>query len=573
MIAERQQTAEETVAEYVESVLNGEIAAGELVKHSVNRYVADLERQETEGFPFWLDRKTAETVCRFFPRYLRHSTGGTAGQRFELTGFQAFIVWNLFGWKRTADGTRRFRKAFVSVARKNGKSTLAAGIALYMARSDINPHTETPEQRSQVILAATQREQAEIIYAEILKMLEVSPELTLNMTERKANPQRITFNDNGGTIRTIGSDRPKDGMNPHLVVLDELHAFTKSHQKTYDTLQTGSGFRDQPLILTVTTAGDDHSYIWADERQYAASVAQGSVSDDALFAMCFEIDADDNPLDPNVWIKANPNLDTCLKREYLEDRAKEAKESPLKLNTFTRYHTNRQVNSTATAFDLKTWDSSKGELSSWYEADAIGAGVDLGSRDDFAALALCARFHTGDEMEDGTPLWRYELRTWQYLAADTKRDTSEEPFFSWIAGGLLRVSKFPLRDLTAQLFEQCRTYIVEDVAYDPYNGQMLAEAAEAEGIEIASMAQTQRHFNEPIRELQQALIDGRVRHNGDPLLRWCVSNAVLVSDHQDRVMFTKKDSHDKIDGIVAATMALRRVMVATPRATGSYFVS
>jgi phage terminase large subunit-like protein len=566
MIAEQQLSNADIVHQYCDDVLGGRLVAGELVRGSCNRYLKDLEREVTDDFPYHFCEDSANEVCDFFPQYLRHSTGSTAGQPFLLTPWQMFCIWNLFGWKRE-DETRRFRKAFISVARKNGKSTLAAGIAIYMARNDRNPTTGEPEARSEVILAATQREQADIVYQEVRQMLAASPTLKQGMTERKANPQQITFTKNSGYIRTVGSDRAKDGLNSHLVILDEVHAFTRSHRRTYDTLQTGSGFREQPLILTVTTAGDDRSYIWADEWRYARGVALNAIRDDAIFSMSFEIDEDDDPLDPANWIKANPNLGECLRLEYLEERAREAKESSLKLNAFTRYHANRAVASTASAFDKKAWQACAGDLSDWAEADAIGGGVDLGARDDFASFALCARFKdsTGD---DGEPIFRYEVRSWAYIATDTVRDLKTDPFPVFLATGELRQETYPIDCLRSDLLTECARYGVDSVAYDPYSAQPFSELIEQKGVPIASMAQNCAHFNEPIQEFKALMADGRIRHDGGELLSWCLGNAVAVVDRQERWMLSKRDSAEKIDAIVATLMAFRRCSLAKPRAEG-----
>ncbi len=560
--------AKTKVDSYVAGVLDGSTVVGTLVRDSVLRYVSDLERGE--DFPFYFDPEAAGKACNFFPEMLRHSTGGTAGNPFELTGFQQFIVWNIFGWRRIEDDTRRFRKAFVSMARKNGKSTLAAGIAIYMAGHDVNPRAGKPEPRSEVLLAATQREQAMIVYNEVLKMIDSSPKLMINSREKKGNLARIEFFANDGYIKSVGSDRAKDGYNPHLVVLDEVHAFTKSHQATYNTLQTGSGFRDQPLILTVTTAGDNHSFIWADEWAWAKGVVEGTFDDDSLFAMCFEIDEKDDPLDPAVWAKANPNLGECLREEYLVNQAKQAKESALKLNVFTRYHANRQVKSTESAFDMEAYDACKGELSDWSQADCVGTGIDLGSRDDLAASAMVARF----VMEDSpatAPVYRYEIKCRSYIADDTVRDLTASPFVEFVKSGLLRKCPHPLAELQAELLEDCRETNVDSVAYDPYNAQPMAEALELAGLTVASMAQNTSHFNEPIQEIKQAIKDGRVIHDGNPVLRWAFDNAVAKVDWSNRWMLTKRDSKDKIDPCVAVLMAFRRSALGTPKAKGPLY--
>lgn len=556
---------ETKVTNYCRDVISGEIAAGSFVLAAVKRYLRDLDRQGTPGFPYHFNRNRANVACDFFPSVLRHSIGDAANLPFVLEPWQLFGIWNIFGWIRDDDETRRFRRVFWSMGRKNGKSTLCAGLALYMAALDLNPVTKTPESVAEVLLSATKRDQAAVIYGEVSRMREKSQHLESRSVEKH---KQVTFNHNGGSIRTVSSYKEFNGLNPHLVVMDELHAWTHVHKEFYDTMLTGSGFRSQPLIISVTTAGDDKSHLWKDEHKYARGCATGRINDDSFFALSYEIDEDDDPLDPKNWAKANPNIGISLKPNYLEEQARYAKESNLNTNRFTRYHCNRLVSSTESAFNLKDWDACAGELSDWTEADAIGAGVDLGSRDDLAAIAFVARFPTGQFDDDDKTVWRYEVRTFAYIADDTVRDLSKPPFAQWVHEDLIRRRKYPISELKSELIEQCRNLRVASVAYDPYNAQPMAESIEQQGIEIASMTQNASHFNEPIQELRSVLSDGRFRHNGNEMLRWCVSNAIAISDRQDRWMLAKRDSADKIDPVVAMLMALKRCSMAPSKPKG-----
>jgi phage terminase large subunit-like protein len=556
------------VEQYIEDVLSGEIVVCKLVRQAVERHVRDLERQNSDDFPYYFNERHAQVCCDFFPMMLRHSIGDAAGMPFELEPWQAFGMWVLFGWKRVCDDSRRFRKFLKSVARKNGKSTEAAGIAIYLASMDVNPTTGQIEQVAEVILSATKKEQVEkVIYAEIERMRVRSKFIEQRST--RINRQ-ITFTANQGSIRCVGSDKPYDGLNPLAVLMDELHAWREHHRKFYDTMQTGSGNRTQPMIGTVTTAGDDTSHLWLEEYNYAKSVLDGSIKDESFFAYVFEIDPEDDPLDEVNWIKANPNLGVSVKLDYLRDQAKQARASKIALNRFTRYHCNRLVTSTEKAFDLEQWDACRGELSDWHDADALGAGADLGGRDDLAAFGMVARFPF--EERDGKPVYRYELRCRAYIATDTERDLDKQPFANWVYDGLLTKCRFPTADLRDDLIEQSADYGVHAVAYDPYNAQQLCDDLTAEGITAARMAQNYSMFNEPIRDFLQAIKDGRVRHDGNPLLRWCVGNAILIRDRTDRWMFDKRTSGEKIDPIVAIVMAYRMASLAPERAHGKMYI-
>jgi len=553
------------VQDYIDGVLSGEIVACQRVKDAVRRHVDDLARQNTQDFPYHFDARWASGVCQFFPIMLRHSIGEFAGRPLDLENWQLFGLWNIFGWKRNEDNSRRFRKVYWSMARKNGKSTLAAGICLFLGVGDIDPATGRPESVGQILLTATKKEQAEVVYSETKRMREQSPWFLKECVEKN---DQITFNRSKSYIRKVSSDKPFDGLSPHCVIMDELHGWCEYHRKFYDTMVTGSASRTQPLHIIITTAGDDQSHLWLDDYNYASSVMKGEFKDESLFALIYELDEKDDPADEACWAKSNPNLGVSVKMDYLRQRWKEDSRTSLGRNRFTRYHGNRLVTSTERAFDPVQFDKCIGQLADWRGACAFGAGVDLGARDDLAAYATCARFRVGDDTE-GRPLYRYEFKIKAYIADDTKRDLTIMPFSQWIYSGEITKSKFPIEDLSQSLIEECAINNIQTVAYDPFNGQQLGETLTKAGLVAARMAQNQANFNEAIRDFIKLLADGRIVFEGGDLLRWCAGNAMLCKDRQDRWMFDKAKSKDKIDPIVAVVMAYRICSLQPERFSGS----
>lgn len=557
-----------TLQGYIDGVMDGNIIVSKAVRAAVERHVKDLSKASTSEFPFHFDAKLAAKVCRFYPTMLRHSIGRHAGMPFDLSAFQVFCESSIFGWLRDADETRRFRRAYRSMARKGGKSTWIAGESIYMGGFDRNPIKGTIEPVAQVVLAATKREQvSKVIFAEAKRMTDRSP---LVAKKSRFVRQELRFDANDGEIITTGSDKPFDGLNPHCVQLDELHAWREHHREFFDTMMTGSGSRDQPLISIITTAGDDNSHLWLEVYNYAKAVATGAVEDDSFFSFIAELDEDDDPFDESLWVKANPNLGTSISIDYLRQQATEAKTSAVATNRFVRYHCNRIVSCNETAFDMDEWDECLGQLSDWNDADNVGAGCDLGARDDLAAAALVARFPIGER--DGNPVYRYELRVKAYISEETHRDLTKQPFYEWINRDLLIKSRYPIAELTETLVEQCQNWWVKSVAYDPYNAQQLAEELQRAGLTPLRMAQNHSMFNEPIRDFLQAIRERRVVHDGNPMLRWAVKNAVLYRDRKDMWMFDKKTSSEKIDPIVAVVMAFRVCSLAPARPTGSYYL-
>lgn len=556
------------IKQYVDHVLAGEILASKAVRGAVERYVRDLAKQSSNEFPYHFDADWAAKCIRFYPSVLRHSIGRYANMPFELSPWQKFCTAQIFGWKRDTDRTRRFRKAYRTMARKNGKSSWAAAEAIFMAGYDINPLTGKPEAVAQVVLSATKREQAvKVVLSECVRMRAGSAKVA---TRSRWVNKEMRFDANDGEIIAVGSDKPYDGLNPHNINMDELHAWREHHRPFHDTMITGSGSRDQPLVSYITTAGDDRSHLWKEVYDYAKSVTLGAVEDNEYFSFIAELDEGDDPFDEANWIKANPNLGVSVSIDYLRAQAREHKTSAVGINRFTRYHGNRLVSSTEKAFDLDKWDACEGALSDWRDADAVGCGIDLGGRDDLAACAFVARFPL--ETKGDKIVYRYEVSTYAYISEDTERDLAKAPFAEFIWQDLLCKCRYPISELQAKVIEQCENMDVWGVAYDPSGALSVSESLAAAGINAVRMGQSCHMFNEPIKDFIEAIRDGRILHDGNALLRWCMNNAILIRDRQDRWMFDKRDSSDKIDPAVAMVMAFRMASLAPERARGSLYI-
>jgi phage terminase large subunit-like protein len=547
------------VTAYAEGVVSGKITAGKWVRLACERFLRDLD----DPGDYYFDWDLAENACLIFPLIFRHYKGEWAGQPIELCDFQKFVTANIIGWKHKQTDFRRFRRAFVSVARKNGKTTWAAGLAILFAFFD-------GEAAAEVYIGATKREQAAILFTDAKQMIAASQTLSKHADSRVSV---IQFPATHSLIRPLGSDKPYDGLNPHAIFLDELHAWVERHRKFYDTMRTGSGARRQPLLCTITTAGDDKSELWKDEVGYCKLILEQQAADPQLFAYVAELDDDDDPFDESTWAKANPGLGQSVKLDYLREQAAEAKAKQTAKNRFLRYHCNRMTSSTEHAIDVRRWDELGTGLTEWEDADAIAAGFDLGGRDDLASWAVVARFRVGED-EDERPIYRYECKQRSYMFADTRRDLSLQPFASFISQGLIDVGKYALDSLRDDLIKECEDWSISEIAFDPYQANVIAGHLEQEGLKPIRMPQNYLHFNEPIRAFLQAITEGRFSHSGsDSLLRYCVQNAVIVRDRADRWMFDKSNSRDKIDPVVAVVMAFRACMSTRARAHGSMFIS
>ena len=333
--------AAQIVDRFCDDTLTGKRPAGELQIAAVRRYRADLKTQYKSGWHF--DTRRAELAVGFLP-LLCHTKAEFAGRPFIPSPWQVFIVWNLFGWRRP-DGTRRFRRAHIEIARKNGKSTLAAAIMLLCFVLDGEPCSE-------IYCAATKRDQAKIVWDEAARMVAARPYLANRIRNSK---NQLLLPDGSKFLALAADGKTADGLNPHCVCFDELHAWQLRHEEFHSKLTTGSGARRQPLFFTITTAGDDRAALWIRERGYCSKVVKGEAVDDSLFVFICCIDDADNPLDPAVWEKANPNLGVSVKLETLKEIAAKASQVAAALNEFRRYHCNQKVESLQRAISDLLW--------------------------------------------------------------------------------------------------------------------------------------------------------------------------------------------------------------------------
>jgi len=533
------------------------VIASRAVLSAVARFRRDIERQCTAEFPFRFDTQRAESSCAFFPIALRHSIGKWANEPFHLAPWQVFINANIFGWKRK-DGTRRYRRAHISVGRKNGKSTYAAGMALALLYAD-------GESIAQVFVGATKFDQAKIIFDEAERMLRKSPHL-LKRSEIRRNPPNILTE--GSYLRPLGSDRPFDGLNPHAVFFDELHEWKEHHRRFYDSMTTGGGSRTQPLQVTITTAGDQTSLIWREETEYCREVICGDHIDESMFVFLAELDTNDDPFDEALWEKSNPNLGVSVSREYLQEQALQATRKKTARNKFIRYHGNREVTSISSVIDRDKWDACAGELSDWATADNIAGGIDMGGGSDLGATAFCARWRIDETQRTGSdgnevPLYRYEIKSKCYIDAKSERDTTQQPWNQWLSDGKLTQSEWLLQELGDDFHATAKDIGAASFAYDPWNMKLLAEQLEEKGMAATEMPQRAAQYGEPIEQFLEALADGRITHDGqDDVLKWCATNLAVKPGYGGGWMPDRKNSRDKIDAIVAVLMAFRMAYFA-----------
>jgi phage terminase large subunit-like protein len=550
------------VDDYCTGVMSGEIVAGKLVRGAVKRHLDDLEHGHERGWKFDADR--AARACSFFPLCLKHSIGEWSDAAFELAPWQAFLVWSLFGWIGIQTGLRKYRKALISVARKNGKTTLAAGLELKQIYWD-----EPDEPGAQVFCVATKEDQAKLLYSEAERMVNKSIFLSGQTKIRKA-PASITYTRNGSFLKALGSDSDgTDGHNPHCVVMDELHAWREKHRPLKEKLSSGGGARRQPLEIIITTAGDSDSLLWIEEDDYARNVIEfanrGQVFDDRYLSFVATLDEGDDPLSEANWGKSNPNLGVSAKVEYLRDEAVKARNAPTELNKFLRYFVNVRTEASERAIGDETWQLGAAPTS-FQPGDACHGGIDLGRSKDFTAVALCFPIY-GINADGETVVVRWELLTRCWTCSDGLFDVHREPFASWIRDGLLRCCKgnsVDYAEVEAECVKLAETYSVLSWAYDKTFARELAQRLQDfHGMPIFAFTQSHNFYNEPLRRfIERELPEGRIIHGNDPLLNWQAANLQVDRNAKDQWMPDKGNSKRKIDSMVASLMAFSECLFA-----------
>lgn len=531
------------VLAYMAGVRDGSIPACKTIKQAVERQYQDLETGKERGLHF--DRLAAEHVLQFFG-FLRHSKGEWAGQPFTLEPWQQFMLWVLFGWLRD-DGLRRFRMAFVALPRKNGKTTTIAGIGLYLMLADGEPGAE-------IYSAATKRDQAKLSWGEAARMVKASPSLQKMVKEWRAS-STLAVDATNSKFMPLGADADTmDGLNVHGALIDELHAHKTA--AVVDVLETATGARRQPLQIEITTAGYDRESICYQHYIYSKQVLEGSIQDDSWFAYIAELDDGDDWRSEVVWAKANPNLGVSVKLDDLQRKAEKAANMPAAQNGFRRLHLNEWTQQNDRWIDLALWDANGGSVD---ESDLAGrvcyGGLDLSSVSDITAWVLVFPMDDG-KLQIVSRFWCPESR----LTDSDNRYGGQ--YQAWARAGLLGTTAGNAIDyqyIRAKVLEDASKFRLVDLNVDRlFQGYQLAMELQDEGLSVFGMGQGFLSMAPAMKTFERLLLDKRLNHGGNSVLRWMAGNVAVKQDPAGNLKPDKSESQGKIDGIVALAMALDR---------------
>lgn len=501
------------------------------------------------------DPERVDKVLRAF-RALRHTQGQWAGRPLEPDPWQvAYILAPVFGWvwfdEDAGDYVRIITDLYVDVPRKNGKSTLAGGIAIYLTCAD-------GEAGAQVVAGATTKEQAGFVFAPIKLLAEKSPALRPHV---KSLAGVILHPRTGSTFKVISSvAEAQHGANIHGAVIDELHIHKTSD--LVETIETGRGSRTQPLVVIITTADDGRpDTIYERRRRRVEECAAGTIKAPHVYGVIWAADRSDDPFAESTWRRANPGYGISPTRRYLETKATDARNSPAELAAFQRLHLGIRTKQETRYITLEEWDRNAGMVDEAALAGRVAfGGLDLGNVADLTAL--CWIFPDGGGYD---VLWRFWLPEERVAGLDKR---TAGGMSRWIAEGFVHTTPGATTDydfVIAQVERDRKAFKVREIGFDPWNANQLTKQLAAERAPLVEIRQGFKSMSPPLKEIKRLLAAGTaeaplLRHGGNPVMRWMTDNLAVVMDPAGNVKPDKSKAAEKIDGWSALVTGMSRAM-------------
>ena len=592
-------SATDRATAYAEAVVAGEIVAGPHVRNACRRHLKDLIEGGERGLRY--DEAEAAKAIRFFETKLRLNGGQFEGLPFNLHPSQAFKIGSIFGWKR-ADGTRRFRRAYIEEGKGNGKSPTAAGIGLYGMTAD-------GEAGAEIYPVASHRDQAMVLFRDAVRMVKQSPDLASRLTFSggEGREYNIAWLKNGSFMRPLSRDagRTGSGPRPHFGLADEVHELTD--RAAMEMVERGFKFRRQPLLLMITNSGTDRNSVCWEEHEHAVKVAAGHIDaltdptfigdpiDDTSFSFVCALDDGDDPLsDPSCWAKANPLLGVTITEEYLAGVVAQAKAMPGKLNGILRLHFCQWTEAETAWMTREALEPCLADFDpAEHHGKRIAQGIDLSQNRDLTVKASVVETGSVDVevlVEGETQIVRkptYDawIEAWtpgDTIAARALRDKA--PYELWVAGGFLSAPKgqsIRFDHVAQALADDSRDFDIAAVGYDRYAFRRFEEECDKLGLSIEFVEHPQGGTKkgkpseamkraaevgdrEPeglwmpgsLRELEDAILERRIRFRRNPVLVSAMMSAVTDEDRWGNRWLAKERAANKIDAAVALCMAM-----------------
>jgi len=505
-----------------------------------------LQEARDEGVGYYFSQPHADHAVDFIEKYLVHSKGRWSGQRFSLLQWQKTeVIEELFGWLRVADNTRRYRVGYITTPKKNGKSTLLAGIGLYLLVADQEPGAE-------VYGCGVDREQASIVFREAASMVRASPSLSRSL-EVVESRRTVSCLRKASFYKVLAGDSFRaEGLNIHGLLFDELHA--QRSRSLWDSLRYGGASRTQPLLLSITTAGYDRNSICYEQHVYAKRVLSDWTVDPTFYAFIGGADDDDDWTKPETWAKANPSWGTTISPDDFAADFREAQLSTTKENSFRRYRLNQWTQQDTRWIKMEVWDSCNKPPPEPLGGKPCWLGLDLAWSQDTSALVAVF------PAEDGT----VDVLAKFYIPGDMLVDRERRdrfPYSQYVREGIIVATGGNVTDydfIRKDVEQFAQQYQVRRIAIDRYNATHLSNQLQGMGLDVVGWPQGFAGMNAPSRMLENMLANGRLRHNGNPVLNWQANNASVRQNAEGmiRPLKPRQNGSERVDGIIALVQAL-----------------
>jgi len=495
-----------------------------------------------------VDPSRSAFAVKFFHDFLTHTKGELGNTPFFLEPWQRDYIGKLFGTV-DATGHRTYRTSLLAIARKNGKSSLCAGIALKLLLE--------PEPGSEIYCCAADRSQASLVFEMAKVCVEQSPVLSKML---KVYRNSIVREETHSSLKALSSEAfTKHGLSAHGIIFDELHA--QPDRELWDVMTTSTGARRQPLCVALTTAGYDRKSICWDIWRYAIAVRDGAISDPTFLPAIYAADPEDDWTSEKVWHKANPNLGISVKLDDLRVRCKRAQDMPSEQNTFLRLHLNMWTEQDTRWLRMDHWAQGNGSCPIDLTGRECFGGLDLASTFDTTALVLLF------PLDDGT----YWVQPHFWIPEENARDREKRdrvPYMQWHKEGLLHTTHGNVTDfdtVRADIVNLCKKYNVRQIAIDRWNAHQLTQQLQGEGVNVVGFGQSFASMSSPAKQLEALCVGGKLLHGGHKVLAWQASNVAVTHDHAENIKPSKSKSTERIDGIVSLVMAIGiHASVTTP---------
>lgn len=544
--------------QYARDVVRGKIVVCQYVIDACQRHIDDMAQEKSRKFRYRFDKDLAEQAAKFI-QLLPHTKGEWAFKRMPITlePWQLFIVCSAFGWVHKGTKLRRFREVYTEIPRKNGKSAISAGVALYCFTCD-------NEFGAEVYSGATTEKQAWEVFRPAKLMCKRTP-LLIEAFGIEVNAKNMNRPENGARFEPLIGN-PGDGQSPHCAIVDEYHEHDSD--SLYTTMLTGMGARRQPLMWAITTAGYNIEGPCYDKRREVIEMLNGTVPNEELFGVIYTVDEGDDWTDPEILKKANPNMGISIYSEFLISQQNRAKNNPRLASIFKTKHLNIWVSARSAYFNMLSWRECEDKTLTieMFEGQSCVQALDLARKLDMNSRVKLFTRDIEGKRHYYCIAPSFYVPYDSVFGADIENQRTAERFKKWVETKHLTLTDGAEIDYRVILEDAKADNLsnpIDESPIDPHGATNLSHHLADEGLNPITIVQNYTNMSDPMKELEAAIASGRFHHDGNPIMTWCISNVVgkFLPGNDDVVRPIKEQNENKIDGAVALIMAIGRAML------------